>query len=112
MDFRRINQYRNVWLLVFFDLPTETKAQRKAYTQFRKGLLEDGFTMFQFSLYIRHSSSRENLEVHSRRVKRILPAEGHVGMLSITDKQFGSIDLFYGVQIKDRPETPKQLELF
>jgi CRISPR-associated protein Cas2 len=101
-----------MWLLVFFDLPTETKVQRRAYAQFRKGLLEDGFSMFQFSLYIRHSPSRENLDVHARRVQRMLPPEGHVAMLRITDKQFGSMDLFYGLFPKDKPDSPKQLELF
>jgi CRISPR-associated protein Cas2 len=112
MEKTRINQYRNLWLLVFFDLPTQTKAERKAYATFRKGLLEDGFTMFQYSVYLRHSPSRENLQVHMRRVKRILPPEGHVCMLSITDKQFGNIELFYGLLPKDRPNTPQQLELF
>lgn len=41
-----------MWILVFFDLPTETKKDIKEYTIFRKFLLDDGFTMFQFSIYI------------------------------------------------------------
>ena len=53
-----------MWILVFFDLPTETKKERKAATLFRSNLIKDGFTMFQFSIYIRHCASRENMEVH------------------------------------------------
>ena len=51
--FERLNQYRSMWVLVFFDLPTETKTERRAAGQFRKKLIKDGFAMFQFSIYMR-----------------------------------------------------------
>ena len=60
-----------MWVLVFFDLPTETKKERKAAAKFRKDLLCDGFTMFQFSIYLRHCPSMENAEVHIKRVKNV-----------------------------------------
>ncbi len=101
-----------MWVLVFFDLPTETKKDRKQAGLFRKRLIKDGFTMFQFSIYARHCASRENAQVHIRRVKSILPPKGHVAILSITDKQFGMIELFYAGSEKEPPETPQQLELF
>lgn len=44
----RFSEYRIMWVLVFFDLPTESKRERKLYADFRKKLLQDGFTMFQF----------------------------------------------------------------
>lgn len=69
----RLNQYRVLWILVFFDLPTETKKDRKAHAKFRKEIMRDGFTMFQFSIYLRHCNSRENADVHIKRVKRLLP---------------------------------------
>lgn len=50
----RFSEYRVMWVLVFFDLPTDTKTDRKNATKFRKNLLEDGFVMFQFSIYMRH----------------------------------------------------------
>ena len=62
----RFSEYRVMWVLVLFDLPTETKKDKKAYTDFRKNLQKDGFTMFQFSIYIRHCASSENAEVHIR----------------------------------------------
>lgn len=101
-----------MWVLVFFDLPTETAKDRKIYGQFRKKLIDDGFTMFQFSIYVRHCPSRENASVHINRVKANLPEKGHVGILCITDKQFGMIELYYGHNRKEPPETPQQLELF
>ena len=75
-----------MWILVFFDLPTETKKEKKAYMDFRKMLMKDGFTMFQFSIYVRHCASIENAEVHMKRVQANLPQRGMVGMLCITDK--------------------------
>ena len=101
-----------MWILVFFDLPTETKKDKKAYQQFRKNLQCDGFTMFQFSIYIRHCASRENMDVHIKRVQSFLPEYGKVGILYITDKQFGEMQVFYGKKAEKPKPTPIQLELF
>ena len=110
--FNRLNAYRIMWVLVMFDLPTETKTDRKNYARFRKLMLADGFQMFQFSMYLRHCSSRENSEVHIKRVKKILPPKGHVGIMCITDKQFGMMEIFRGQEQVEAPDTIQQLELF
>ena len=108
----RCSEYRIMWVLVLFDLPTETKKEKKAYSDFRKNLQRDGFTMFQFSIYVRHCASQENAEVHIKRVKSFLPEHGQIGIMCITDKQFGNIELFYGKKVQP-PNTPgQQLELF
>jgi len=107
-----ISKYRSMWVLVFFDLPTETKKERKAASRFRKELLQDGFSMFQFSIYMRTCPSRENAEVHAKRVKHLLPEHGHVGILKITDKQFAAMELFYSRAVADKPDVVQQLQLF
>ena len=112
MSFSRYNAYRIMWVLVLFDLPTETKKQRSQATRFRKDLLDDGFTMFQFSIYLRHCPSKENAEVHIRRVKNCLPQHGKVGIICITDKQFGQMEIFFSKKETDLPTGPQQLELF
>ena len=101
-----------MWVLVFFDLPTETKKERKAAGDFRKKILADGFAMFQFSIYLRHCASMENAQVHIKRVKKILPEKGHVGIMSITDKQFGMMEIFHGKKVAEPVDIPQQLELF
>ena len=109
----RLSEYRVMWILVLFDLPTDTKQDKKAYVDFRKNLQRDGFTMFQFSIYIRHCASAHNAEVHVKRVKSFLPEFGHVGIICITDKQFGDIQIFYGKKANPaRPQEGQQLELF
>jgi len=112
LNTERLNAYRVMWTLVMYDLPTETKKERKAAQRFRKELMQDGFSMFQFSMYVRHSASSENADVHKRRVKGLLPEHGKVGILQITDKQFGQIELFYGAKKHVLPDVPQQLELF
>lgn len=107
-----LNAYRVMWTIVMYDLPTETKKERKVAAQFRKVLLKDGFNMFQFSLYVRHSASAENADVHKKRVKKNLPELGKIGILQITDKQFGQMEIYYGKKIQPAQNVPQQLELF
>ena len=101
-----------MWVLVFFDLPTETKKERKAASDFRTKLIKDGFNMFQFSIYLRHCASRENADVHIKRVKSFLPEKGEVGILTITDKQFGNMELFISKKEERVSKPVQQLELF
>lgn len=112
MDYERFNAYRVTWVVVFFDLPTETKKDRKAYTMFRKHLLKCGFSMFQFSIYVRHSLSKEHAEKYKRSVRKQLPAKGHIVFATMTDKQFGEMEVFHGENKHIPPPTSRQLELF
>lgn len=100
-----------MWIIVLFDLPTDTAGARRQYTRFRKKLLNDGFSMMQYSVYMRHSASEENAMVHIQRVKASLPAEGEVRIIKITDKQFGKIEVFYGKKRQAIESAPNQLEL-
>lgn len=101
-----------MWLYVFFDLPTNTKAQRKTHAAFRKFLLKDGFNMVQFSVYNRHCPSTEVAEMHIRRIEANLPPEGKVMILKVTDKQYGGIVIFFGEVKQALTPPPQQLELF
>lgn len=101
-----------MWIMVLFDLPTETKKDRKIYSDFRKKMLKDGFVMFQFSIYLRHCPSRDNAEVHVKRVLENLPPHGEVAILDITDKQFGNMRVFHGRKAKKKEVPHIQLQLF
>jgi CRISPR-associated protein Cas2 len=83
MNAERFNAYRIMWVLVLYDLPTETKANMKDANRFRKALIDDGFTLFQFSMYVRHCPSRENAEVHIKRVKFMLPKAGKLPLCAL-----------------------------
>ncbi len=104
--------WKTVWVLAMFDLPTETKDQRRSYTRFRKDLLDDGFTMMQYSVYQRHCASSENSAVHIARMGGRLPPEGEVRFIVITDRQFGRIATYWGRKRMPRGDSPTQLEMF
>lgn len=112
MEQIRLNAYHIMWLFVFFDLPVTKKKQRKAASLFRKNLLKDGFTMMQYSVYIRHCASKESTAVHIKRVRKIIPTHGQVSILSITDKQYGNIINYWGKKLTELPGGSAQLELF
>ena len=102
----------SMWVIVMFDLPTASKSARKEYSKFRKFLLEDGFLMMQYSVYMRHSASEENALVHTKRVKRKLPADGEVRIIRITDKQFGKIEVKNKKKRRSIEKPPEQLSFF
>ena len=104
--------WRSMWVIAMFDLPVDTPKARKTYTRFRKDLIEDGFTMMQYSIYIRHCASIENAQVHAARMGKRVPAAGEVRFLTITDRQFGRIAIYAGKIREPTPSPPAQLELF
>ena len=112
MSFTVLNAYHIMWLIIFFDLPVLTKKQRKEASQFRKTLEKYGFHMMQLSVYMRHCPSKEIAEAQINRVKQIVPLQGKVSILKITDKQYGNIINYCGKERENLPSTPLQLELF
>ena len=101
-----------MWLFVMFDLPVDTKAARRNYAQFRKKLLSDGFARVQFSVYCRHCASEENTAVHIGRVEGWLPPDGEVRLLTVTEKQFERMRVFWGKRRRPPEKPAAQLELF
>ena len=101
-----------MWLIVFFDLPVQTKIQRKQAARFRKSLETFGFTMLHYSVYMRHCPSKESLAAQVKRIKLTVPPAGKVSILKITDKQYSDIINYSGKMRELLPETPRQLELF
>ncbi len=107
-----LSGYRSVWLLVLFDLPVTTREARKEYARFRKVLLREGFTMLQFSVYARFLASEAAAEPYKRRLETELPDNGEVRLLSITDRQFGKMVIFFGKRRREVEKKPRQLLLF
>ena len=101
-----------MWLFVLFDLPVDTAAARRAYAQFRKFLLKDGFLQLQYSVYGRVCAREEAMEVHTKRTEARVPDDGEVRLLCITDKQFEKQRIFWGKLRKQPPKPPAQLEFF
>lgn len=98
--------------MVCFDLPTETKADKRAYREFRKFLLEDGFFGLQYSVYARPTTSPDSYATHRNRVLQHLPDHGQVRLLGFTDRQFGRMEVYSGITKQLTERLPEQLEIF
>lgn len=101
-----------MWLFVMFDLPTQTKKNKKDSALFRKNLEKDGFVMHQFSVYIRFCGSMESAEAHIKRVRKLIPEDGRVSILTITDKQYSNIINVWGKIEQKVQKKTIQLEFF
>lgn len=104
--------YQIMWVLVFFDLPVGSKSERRTATGFRKLLLDEGFIMKQFSVYLRSVNNRNVADALAQRISRYVPPEGDVSIMFFTDKQYGLTKNFYGKVKKEAEKPPNQLLLF
>ena len=107
-----LSSYRIMWIFVMFDLPVVEKIERKAATDFRNNLLDNGFEMAQFSVYMRFCSSSAQVETLTRKVEAYLPVGGKVSVLQFTDKQYERIISFKGKNKSPKNKSPNQYELF
>jgi CRISPR-associated protein Cas2 len=100
-------------LLVFFDLPVVTREERRAYTLFRRFLINDGYDMIQFSIYGRILNGNDALEKHMKRLVDNLPSEGSIRCLSVTEKQYASMKLLIGMPLfQEKALKTDQMLLF
>lgn len=107
-----LSAYKGMWLIAMFDLPVDSQRARRAYTRFRKALLNDGFAMLQFSIYARYCANEEASQIHRQRVKAALPDAGQVRVATLTDHQYGRMEVFTGKKREEPEQKPLQLEFF
>ena len=107
-----LSGYRLMWMLVMFDLPTDTKPQRKAAMDFRNFLLDQGFERSQFSVYARFVNGKEAFRTRVSRIERNIPEMGDIQILSFTDRQYRDIIHFSDQGRRPARESPEQLVLF
>lgn len=107
-----LSGYRLMWIMALFDLPVLTKSERKQATQFRNFLLDQGFEMAQFSVYVRFTRGQEHVAAITRKIGIAVPKQGKVDVIYFTDKQYEAIISFRGKQDSQRPQKPRQLALF
>jgi CRISPR-associated protein Cas2 len=107
-------KYKMGWLMVAFDLPVGTKGQRKAATNFRGFLLDDGYQMVQFSVYARACVSFARQETHIDRLRKHLPPEGSVRAIFVTRSQWEHSFIIQGSPAKaeSAEALPEQIQLW
>ena len=98
-------------MIVFFDLPTLTKTDRRNASRLRNFLLKDGYTMLQLSVYSRICKGQDDVEKHAKRLKSLIPKTGSVRLLTVTEKQYASMEILVGSLKKEEEKGDKQLLL-
>ena len=107
-----LSGYRLMWMMVLFDLPVLTKAERKSATKFREFLMDQGFDRCQLSVYMRFCAGKEQVEVYTKRVQAALPQAGRVQIVYFTDKQYENIVSYDGSRRQPASKNPQQYTLF
>jgi CRISPR-associated protein Cas2 len=99
-------------MMVFFDLPTLTSADRRHAAQFRIALLREGYYMMQWSIYSRICKGMADVEKHSKRLNGLIPPTGSVRLMRVTEKQFADMEILVGESKKTEKIGAKQMLLF
>ncbi|WPC16987.1 CRISPR-associated endonuclease Cas2 [Pediococcus inopinatus] len=88
-------------LMVMFDLPVETSKDRRNYRKFRKALLNEGFLMIQYSIYVRVCVDKKSANLMEKRIATFSPPDGLIQTLMVTEKQYNSMIFITGEFKKD-----------
>jgi len=110
-----MNSYesRFMRLFVFFDLPTGTKKERSHATKFRNMLIKNGFTMLQFSVYVRVCKGQDMVSKYLDITMKHLPPKGHIRAMQVTDKQYERMHILIGDEtVEEKNVGVQQLLLF
>lgn len=83
-------------MICMFDLPVDTDSEKKAYRNFRRDIMKEGFVMMQYSVYVRTCPSREYCHRLEKRIQKIAPNKGNVRLLVITEKQYQDMKIIIG----------------
>ncbi len=83
-------------LLLLFDLPSVEAYEKKEYLTFRKSLLKNGYIMVQFSVYMKSLNTQVKIENEVQKIKKYIPKNGNIRILSITEKQYQNMYLLLG----------------
>ena len=93
--------YRFMRVIVFFDLPVLTNANRKDYRDFHKFLLKSGFMMMQESVYTKLAQNSTAGDTIIENIRRNKPRDGLVQVLKVTEKQYNKMEFIVGEKKSD-----------
>ncbi len=96
-------------VIVLFDLPTLTAAERRSYNQFRKFLIKSGYFMMQESVYCKLAQNQFAANAIIAHLKANKPSVGLVQALIITEKQYSNMEMIVGSKKSDVIDTPDRL---
>lgn len=104
-----MSSFRFMRIIVFFDLPTETNEDKRAYRHFRKALIKDGFIMMQESVYTKLMTTSSVENSVKNLIRKNKPEKGIVQTLTVTEKQFSKMEFVVGEYHSDIIDSEERL---
>lgn len=101
--------YRFMRMLCFFDLPTYTAEDRRNYRLFRRMLVDNGFIMMQESVYCKLLINATLEKSVADTVRKNRPPAGVVQLLTVTEKQFASMEYIVGEYHTEVVDTDERM---
>lgn len=96
-------------IILFFDLPMESSLHIKNYTRFRKFLIKEGFIMMQKSVYSKLVLNASSAKLEIKKIKSYVPDDGFIQILTVTEKQFASIENLSGKMTTNQIDTTERV---
>lgn len=98
-----INYYKQMRLILIYDLPVVEEEDRKIYQRFNKDIKKLGFMMLQYSVYSKVLQNDTSYKQNIIRLNNIIPKRGSIIVFKVTEKQFQ--DMIYLSGVKNRHEA-------
>lgn len=96
-------------ILVMFDLPVDTSADRREYRKFRRYLIKSGYLMLQESVYCKLAQNNQAADSLVDNLYKNRPASGSVQALRVTEKQFSKMDFIVGSKRTDVIDSDERI---
>lgn len=97
-----------MWIICMFDIPVRTKTEMRKATRFRNLLLDEGFVMKQFSVYIKPVKSLNVGQTVTRKLSKFIPDNSSISFLYITDKQYLMTENYLGKNCEENEEDDRE----
>ena len=95
-----VNYYKQMRIILLYDLPTVEEKDKKEYTKFHKKMIDLGFHMLQYSVYVKVLQNETNYKQIISRLNNIVPNKGQIILFKVTEKQYQDIYYLKGEQNK------------
>lgn len=94
----KMTSYKEVRILVLYDLPMSDTENRKHYTKFRKEILKLGCYLVQYSVYAKVLKNEIYYNAFITKLKKVMPEKGEVRVIKITEKQYEDMIFLSGAK--------------
>ncbi len=83
-------------IILMYDIPTNTKEEKKYFQKFNKSIKKIGFMMLQQSVYVRSINSKEEYQTIKNKLEIIESDNTNIRLLLLTQNKYETIEILSG----------------